>query len=495
MDGRIFNMRAEGVVLDDGGRVAETQPKSATLAILHRAVLAALARVALLFVSDAVALLIATMTAVFIWAHLVLHQPVTLYATLLPLVALFPLIYAALGLYPGFGLGAAEIIRRLTWGTSLAFLILAGASFVLKVPPEYSRATFALSWLMTLVLLPAIRFVVLKEACRFSWWGEPTVAIGDIEQIELTLDLLRESRALGYRVAAAVCSDALVFGARIGNIPVFSGSEAIAAVKAIGIRTALVWGDRETDHYRREFQQLVVLRGHESLPVEHVRIRNLGTVLGIEFTNELLRPENRILKRLLDVVLGSILLVLSTPLILAGGLLVKLVSRGPMFFAQERKGLGGHKIRVWKLRTMYEDAECRLKKHLETDPELRREWETKCKLARDPRILWGIGTFLRRFSIDELPQLWCVVRGTMSLAGPRPLPDYHLLKFPPEFMELRQCVRPGVTGLWQITVRNGGELHEHLRYDSYYIRNWSVWLDCYILARTISAVLTARGAY
>jgi lipopolysaccharide/colanic/teichoic acid biosynthesis glycosyltransferase len=150
---------------------------------------------------------------------------------------------------------------------------------------------------------------------------------------------------------------------------------------------------------------------------------------------------------------------------------------------------------MWKLRTMYIDAERRLEDYLAANPELRSEWESKCKLARDPRVVRGVGRFLRRFSIDELPQLWCVVIGTMSLVGPRPLPDYHLNIFAREFRELRRSVRPGVTGLWQITIRNAGALDEHQRYDSYYIRNWSVWLDIYLLAKTGFAVLSAKGAF
>jgi lipopolysaccharide/colanic/teichoic acid biosynthesis glycosyltransferase len=106
-----------------------------------------------------------------------------------------------------------------------------------------------------------------------------------------------------------------------------------------------------------------------------------------------------------------------------------------------------------------------------------------------------LGTLLRRFSFDELPQLWSVVVGEMSLVGPRPFPDYHLRKFGPEFRALRRKVRPGITGLWQVMVRSSGGLNEQETYDSYYIRNWSVWMDLYILGRTSLAVLAGRGAY
>ena len=106
-----------------------------------------------------------------------------------------------------------------------------------------------------------------------------------------------------------------------------------------------------------------------------------------------------------------------------------------------------------------------------------------------------LGRLFRRYSIDELPQLWSVVKGDMSLVGPRPFPDYHIKKFSPVFVELRQRVRPGITGLWQITVRSAGTTEEQQVHDSYYIRNWSVWLDFYVLSRTLMAVASGRGAY
>jgi Undecaprenyl-phosphate galactose phosphotransferase WbaP len=492
--------------------------KSALTAVPQRPVviprinrrLSSLLEFLVLAVSDVTALLLAGAIAYYGWAYLVLGQPLRLYSDLLPLIVTFPLIYAASGLYPGFGHGAPELIRRLTAGTSLGFVILAGAAFIAKIPPEHSRATFGIAWTLSLAALPLMRFMTLSFGRKFPWWGEPTVVIGNRSQVELTLGLLSDAKSLGYRVVGVICSEPEVSEEEISGVRVLGGNDAVPAVGGSGISTAIVWGgtrggvfgrrngfDRNLrlDWLQRQFRHVVVVNSEAALPVEHVQVRNLGPVLGIEFTNELLRRENRFVKRALDIVLGSILLALTAPIIAVSGLMVKLVSRGPLFFVQEREGLDGRKIRMWKLRTMYVDAERRLDEYVATNPQLRSEWESKCKLQRDPRIVRGIGRFLRRFSIDELPQLWCVVRGTMSLVGPRPLPDYHLDIFSREFRELRRSVRPGVTGLWQITIRNAGALDEHQRYDSYYIRNWSVWLDMYLLAKTGLAVISARGAF
>ena len=182
------------------------------------------------------------------------------------------------------------------------------------------------------------------------------------------------------------------------------------------------------------------------------------------------------------------------PVIVLAALAVQLVDRGPVFFAQERRGLNGRVIKVWKLRTMYADAAARLERHLASDRAARQEWRRQCKLRNDPRILPGIGTFLRRSSIDELPQIWNLICGDMTLVGPRPLPDYHLRAFDQEFCHLRHSVVPGLTGLWQVAARSDGDNATLRRLDTYYVRNRTLALDLKVLFRTVGAVLLGRGA-
>ena len=453
----------------------------------------------LLAAADVAALFLSASLAYLLWALPMREQSPGLYLQLAPLVLLFVLGYAQAGLYPGFGLGPVETLRRVSYVTAFGFLLLAAFSFALKVPALYSRVTFTIAFAASLLIVPLSRVLILHVARRWSWWSEPVVVIGTGPRAARAIRSIQQADHLGYRAVAvlAVRPEGM---SETAGVPVLGGLDRAPAVAAQGIRVAFL----ETDHVQdravvdrlqRHFRHVVLLREYEDLPVEGLQVRNLGTVVGIEYTNNLLLHGNRVVKRALDLLLACLALLVATPVIFFAALVVKLIDRGPAFFFQDRIGLDGRRVEVPKIRTMRLDAERRLEEYLSANPGLRQEWHERYKLRRDPRLLPIVGRLFRRFSIDELPQLWAVVVGDMSLVGPRPFPDYHLERFTPEFRELRQRVRPGITGLWQIMVRSEGGIEEQRAYDSYYIRNWSVWIDLYILSRTIAAVLTGRGAY
>jgi lipopolysaccharide/colanic/teichoic acid biosynthesis glycosyltransferase len=220
----------------------------------------------------------------------------------------------------------------------------------------------------------------------------------------------------------------------------------------------------------------------------------LGGAIGIEIRRDLCLRHNQVLKRAVDILFAIPIALLVLPIILVLAFAIKLVDPGPAIYVQERIGRNSTRLRILKLRTMYADAEQRLEEHLCRDPQARTEWQRFFKLAHDPRVLPIIGNFMRHSSLDELPQLWNVIRGDMSLVGPRPFPAYHMNSFDNEFRIIRVSVQPGITGMWQVSSRSNGDLQVQKAQDLFYIRNWSIWLDIYILLQTVMVVLSGKGA-
>jgi lipopolysaccharide/colanic/teichoic acid biosynthesis glycosyltransferase len=195
--------------------------------------------------------------------------------------------------------------------------------------------------------------------------------------------------------------------------------------------------------------------------------------------------------RLLDLCVATLAGILVLPVVVVALIAIKLVDRGPGFYAQERQGKDGKPFKFNKLRTMRMHSDVWLREYLANhpdapDPRIYRN-------ANDPRLLPVVGRLLRRYSIDELPQIWSVVRGDMSLVGPRALPAYHCQLLRPEFLAFRSRVRPGITGLWQVEGRSNADPSSLERYDSQYLNHWSLGADLRILCRTVVCVLRGSG--
>ncbi len=452
---------------------------------------------------DLVSLLFAGFFGSQIWRLLFNMKAPPIYVHFWPAIVLFPIMFAAEGLYPGVGVGPVELLRKLVRGTTIIYLMLTATIFLTKGADIQSRGGFFTSWILSMLILPLARAVMHHWFAGKSWFGVPVVVLGAGDTGRLVIEKLRMAPELALKPLACLDDDPRKLGF-IGDIPVIGPlSMAKSLARSASVRHAILAMPGLTqDRTLGVLEGCSVifphvflvpnLMGLASIPVSPI---DVGGVLALELRHNLLFPINRYLKRALDLAFVMLLAPLAIPVALLAALAVFLVSPRNPFYWHPREGEGGKLIRILKLRSMYPDAEAVLQQYLAANPEASEEWDRFCKLRNDPRVLPGVGHFLRRSSLDELPQLWNILIGQMSLVGPRPFPVYHNEQFHPAFRDLRTKVRPGLTGLWQISARSEGDLEIQSVLDTYYIRNWSLWLDIFILSRTARAVLLGRGAY
>jgi Undecaprenyl-phosphate galactose phosphotransferase WbaP len=407
------------------------------------------------------------------------------------------------GLYPGIGMTAVEHMRRIAHSVTLVYLLLIASMFFVKDWWANSRGGFLLSWALSLALVPLGRAIANQLLRSRPWWGVPVMILGAGETARVVIQNLRENQILGYRPVVCLDDNPARQSDCLG-VPVPGSLDDVAFfAERYRTRSAIVampglpreWLVANLERWSSIFPNILIVPDLFGVATLWTEPRDLGGVLALHIRCNLLNPFNRFIKRAMDVVLAAVALLASAPLFAVAAAWIKRVRPGSAFYVQEREGEGGRTVRILKLRTMFPAAEQMLHRHLAENREAAREWARFCKLKRDPRILPGIGSFLRKTSLDELPQLWNVLKGEMSLVGPRPFPGYHNRRFREEFRRLRTQVTPGLTGLWQISARSNGDLEVQTQLDTYYIKNWSIWLDLYILTRTVRAVLFPNGAY
>jgi Undecaprenyl-phosphate galactose phosphotransferase WbaP len=403
-----------------------------------------------------------------------------------------------LGLLPGWGLGAVEELRRTIWLAAGLFALVALGLFLGKIGTEISRLTLTTTILISAPLILLLRNGTRQFLLERGRWGLPTVVYGGSDTGRLAIRALQEQASLGF-IPVGIFEDQIAGGEEtIEGVPILGGikestSAAPAAVLAMNDipRHELVG---LLDGPLSSYRQVVIVPDLIEAPSLWVRPRDLGGILGLEVSHNLLDPVARFTKRAADLALVLALSVVWVPVCGVVALMIWLEDRRSPVFFQERTGKNNEIFRMYKFRTMVPDAEEALRQAIEEDEALREEWESSFKLRKDPRVT-RIGAFLRKASLDELPQLYNVLMGHMSLVGPRPLPMYHYDQLPPRLHRLRERVRPGITGLWQVSGRSDTGNEGLLRWDSYYVRNWSIWLDIVILIRTFNAVIRRDGAY
>jgi Undecaprenyl-phosphate galactose phosphotransferase WbaP len=433
----------------------------------------------------------------------------SLYWNLWPLLGFFILAYAGMGLYPGILLTPPDELKRITWSTSMVFVILGAITFMTRGAILYSRSIFLVSWFVTLFMVPLVRSLARKFFSGRKWWGYPVVIYGTSGTSEILVRNLHLRTRLGLKPVAFLDPDKEKWGKLHLGLPVLGDLDHAAALKQCYPRAYLLLSipeHREQDHddmprafgrvmeqASRHFRNVIIIPDIFFITSMWVKARDIGGILGLETQHKLLDPGRQSMKRVLDLVLTVSGLLVIWPVLVLIALAVKIQSRGPVLYFHERIGYMGRTIRIAKFRTMYRNADQVLENYFADNPQLRAEWETSQKLRHDPRVT-PLGRFLRRSSLDELPQLWNVLKGELSLVGPRPIVEAEVSRYRQNF-DLYKRVMPGITGLWQISGRASVSYDQRIDLDTYYIRNWSVWFDIYILTQTPRAVLTLSGAY
>ena len=356
-----------------------------------------------------------------------------------------------------------------------------------------SRLWWALVWTLTAICLPLVRGALRSGMRRIRLWQRPTLVIGNGPNAREAVEALQSEPALGFDVLDFLDVDRTLQndGQVLKKWVEFPGVQFVLALEAGQSvkREAIL---RKLAHCGAE--DVTVIPAMRGVPLFGTDISYFFSheVAMLKLRNNLRFWPSRLLKRIFDLVAALVLVVL---LALPFAYMALLIRRdgGPAIFAHKRVGQSGQEFACFKFRTMRVDAEEQLRLLLASDPAVRAKWEREFKLRNDPRIT-RIGQFLRKTSLDELPQLFNVIRGEMSLVGPRPVIQAELACYG-EDVDYFLLVRPGMTGLWQVSGRNDVDYDARVYLDTWYVKNWSMWYDVALLLKTIKVVFQSKGAY
>lgn len=472
-----------------------------------------------LIAADMLTAVIALLAADGLNGLLLSNSASSAFVSLPRLLCLVPAILASLGvlgLYPGIGMSPVVELRKLTLAASSVVIAVLAASVYSARPVSQTVGFCLILWPTLLIALPLSRAIVRGILSRRRWWGERVLIFGGGPEARRVYEVLSRESSRGMRPLGVVdslhdhwsepASDSSISECYLGP-----PEDALDLVRKHNVKWAIVAGPLplaesdwtgESDDLQQEthavWQAMAAIPnrlviGHSALPSLWTESRECAGVAAFHVGERLLMPWPQAMKRFMDLTMCLLGGLFALPIIGLIALAVKFSSRGPIFFAHDRIGRNGRRFKVWKFRTMVVNADELLHRSLRENAKLREEWMRDQKLKRDPRVT-AIGRFLRSSSLDELPQLWNVICGEMSLVGPRPIIENEIAKYK-HIYPMYTRVTPGLTGLWQISGRNRTTYDERIELDNYYVTNWSPWLDVYILARTVRTVLLREGAY
>ncbi len=372
-----------------------------------------------------------------------------------------------------------------------------------KLSEGVSRTFVLLFAFFSVLLFPPFRLVLRKLLRKLGLTVRKVLIIGTGNIGEKTIEAIEREPNYGYRIVAYLDPFRKHIIKNSRDFKVFTRDDkALRYIQASGISDVIIALPSSEKSKAEELirtlqhrvENIVFIPDISGLAIMNATYSYflMDQICAIEIKNNLSKSFNSAIKRLFDILLSLILLFLLAFPMLFIAVLVKLSSRGGVFFGQKRIGKKGTVFKCYKFRTMYVDAEERLKKILSNDVEAKKEYEAYWKLKNDPRIT-KIGKLLRKASLDELPQLFNVLKGDMSLVGPRPyIPSETELWG--DYGEIISSIRPGITGLWQVSGRSNKGYEYRIAMDAWYVTNWNLWLDIVLLIRTVKAVVDREGA-
>ena len=396
-----------------------------------------------------------------------------------------------------------KMAQNVFWGTLYGLLTITMLMYFGRVSQVVSRLFVGMTGVFAFNFILIARYLFKKYINAQNLFQVPVIFIGAGKTAELVLKSFNHDSGFGYKILGFIddhpISERLAKDFRI--LGGFADAEEI--VHKMGVQTVIITAPGLSS----EAQVQLVNRIQPY--VKHVSfVPNLiGTPMGsitveslmdekimlIRVKNNLAHWHNRALKRIFDLVASILGMVVVIPLGIILSILIYVDSPGPIIFAHRRIGRHGKEFPCYKFRSMVPDAQKVLSDYLVENPAANEEWNREFKLKNDPRIT-RIGSFLRKTSLDELPQLINVIKGEMSLVGPRPIIEAEIEKYG-EYIQDFYLVPPGITGMWQVSGRSDTTYEQRVAMDSWYVRNWSVWIDMVYLLKTIKVVLAQRGAY
>jgi len=391
------------------------------------------------------------------------------------------------------------LLKSATVSSSLIMIMI----FIARRQIQFSRTIVILAWLISLFMFPLFRFLIKRLLLKLNIWNKKLIIIGVHETSLLALRSIRRNKTMGYEVLCFLDDDPTKIGKK------FLGEKVLGPISDLE-KIAEAYKSKDimvsTPHLpRKELKEFIskcenVSESMWLIPrtgdfiTEGVEIEVLGEVLTLNIKRNLVKPWNILIKALFDKFLTIILLIILSPLFFFIAVAIKLDSRGPVIFVQKRFGKRKKNFNLYKFRSMYTNSDKKLLEYLHKNPNAKEEWEKFKKLKYyDPRVT-KVGRVIRKYSLDEFPQLINVIQGKMSLVGPRPYLQEEL-EGKELFKNIIAKVKPGITGLWQISGRSELPFEKRLGLDEYYIRNWSLWLDITILLKSVKAWLSKKGAY